>query len=99
VDCTDALNRLVIKDKEGCFMRIQVYPSSNKDEILFSGDSIIVRVTSPPRGGKANENVVKLFKKKMKVRVTIESGFKSRDKTLKIPYPDCQELIKKICEV
>ncbi|MCE4614435.1 MAG: DUF167 family protein [Desulfurococcales archaeon] len=99
MNCMEAMDKLVMRDKEDCILRIQVYPSSKKEEILFASDSIIVRVTSPPRGGRANEDVVKLFKKKMKVKAKIESGFKSRDKMLRVYNVDCKDLAGKICGV
>jgi uncharacterized protein (TIGR00251 family) len=99
MECKEAVKDLVNQVSGGCIVKIQVYPSAKKDEILFSNGSIIVKVTSHPRGGKANEDVIRLFRKKLKVKATIVSGFKSRDKILKIQDSDCNEIIDKICGV
>lgn len=95
--CLEAMDKLVVKDKDDCILKVQVYPSSRREEILYNDGVIIVHVSSPPRGGRANEDIVKLFKKKLKVKVRIESGFKSRDKTLRVYGFDCNDLVRKIC--
>ena len=93
----EAMGKLAVRDRDDCILKVQVHPSSKREEILYDDGYIVVHVTSPPLGGRANEDTAKLFKKKLKVKVRIESGFKSRDKTLRVYGVDCDELARKIC--
>ncbi|MCE4607088.1 MAG: DUF167 domain-containing protein [Desulfurococcales archaeon] len=97
MDCSEAISKLVIRDRNDCILKIQVHPSSKRDGILYDDGYIVVHVTSPPLGGKANEDIARLFKKKLRVKAIIESGFKSRDKTVRVHGVDCGELARKIC--
>lgn len=78
-----------IKEKNGClYIRIHLQPRASKNEIIgIQGDSIKVRLTSPPVEGAANSHVIEFFAKMLgvqKSKITILSGEKSRHKTLKI---------------
>lgn len=78
-----------IKEKNGClYIRIHLQPRASKNEIIgIHGDSLKVRLTSPPVEGAANSHVIEFFAKRLGVqrsKITILSGEKSRHKTLKI---------------
>ncbi len=78
-----------IEDKSGCcYLHIHVQPRASKNEIAgIHGDSIKVRLTSPPVEGAANSLLIEFMAKKLgapKSRVELVSGEKSRHKTLKI---------------
>ena len=78
-----------LTEKNGClFINIHLQPRASKNEIVgIHGDSIKVRLTSPPVEGAANSHVIEFFAKRLGVqrsKITILSGEKSRHKTLKI---------------
>ncbi|MBM2838880.1 MAG: hypothetical protein HW415_1505 [Deltaproteobacteria bacterium] len=78
-----------LTEKGGCiFINIHLQPRASKNEIVgIHGESIKVRLTSPPVEGAANSHAIEFFAKKLgiqKSKITIVSGEKSRHKTLKI---------------
>lgn len=78
-----------IKEKNGClFISMHVQPRASKNEIVgIQGDSLKVRLTSPPVEGAANSLLIEFIAKGLGVsrsKVEILAGEKSRHKTLKI---------------
>ncbi len=63
-------------------IEVRAKPNSSKSEIIFQEDKILVFLKSIPDDNKANEELVKLFKKQLKLKVEIISGFKSKNKKL-----------------
>jgi uncharacterized protein (TIGR00251 family) len=67
---------------------VRVQPRAGRDEIAGErGGALVVRVTAPPVGGKANEAVRKLIAKRLGVapgRVSVVRGASSRDKLVEI---------------
>lgn len=87
-----------IKEKNGClFVRIHLQPRASKNEIAgIHGDSIKLRLTSPPVDGAANSHTIEFFAKKLgvqKSKITIVSGEKSRHKTLKVAGISLEEAV------
>jgi uncharacterized protein len=74
--------------KEGVTVRVRVIPRSSMNVITgVTGDCLGVKLTSPPVGGRANRDLVKLIGKKLKIApssITILRGHSSREKTLLI---------------
>lgn len=70
----------------GDIIIIRAKPNSSKSEIIWNEDvnRFDVFLHSIPDNGKANFELVKLFKKQMKLRVELVSGFKSRDKKVRV---------------
>lgn len=64
-------------------IKIKVKTNSPKSEIIKQDDYYKVYVKSPPEKNKANEEIIKLFYKKLKRRVRIVKGLKSKEKLLK----------------
>lgn len=78
-----------IEDKNGCcYIHIHVQARASRNEITGThGDSLKVRLTSPPVEGAANSLLVEFVAKKLgipKSRIELVYGEKSRHKTLKI---------------
>lgn len=67
-------------------IEIRAKPNSSKSEIVYDFEKDIVNafLHSIPDDNKANKELVKLFKKQLKLKVEIISGFKSRNKKVKI---------------
>ena len=74
---------------------IRVQPRASRDAIEIDGErpdvkpgaKIMVRVTAAPEGGKANDAVVALLAKRLRVpkrSIRIVRGHKSRDKRIRI---------------
>ncbi|MBD3310348.1 YggU family protein [Candidatus Woesearchaeota archaeon] len=68
-------------------IRVIIRPNSNKNEILgFDKEKGAYRVSikAAPEKGKANAELVKFLSKLLKRKVTLVSGMKRKEKTLRI---------------
>lgn len=82
---------------------IRVQPRASRNSIEIDGErpdvKIIVRVTAAPEGGKANDAVVALLAKRLRVpkrSIQIVRGHKSRDKRISIEGKSAAEALKAI---
>lgn len=78
-----------VEERNGyLYLRIHVQPRASKNEIIgIHGDSLKVRLTSPPVEGAANALLVEFVAKRLgisKSKAEIVSGEKSRKKVLKV---------------
>ncbi len=85
-----------LEEKNGnIYIHIHVQPRASKNEIVgIHGDSLKVRLTSPPVEGAANSLLVEFMAKKLgiaKSRIEIISGEKSRQKTLRVEGVSMEE--------
>jgi len=69
-------------------IKIKLLPRSSKNQIIGKeGDTLKVKVTSPPVDGKANEALIELLAKRLgvsKSNIKIISGRRSKLKTVTI---------------
>ena len=68
-------------------LKILVKPNSPKNQIIkwdSEKQALRVNIKALPESGKANLEVVKFFHKLLKKNIRIISGFKSKEKILKI---------------
>lgn len=69
-------------------LRVRVIPRAGRNEIAGErGGVLLVRVTVPPEGGKANAAVCRLIARALKVapsRVAIVRGAGAREKVLRV---------------
>jgi uncharacterized protein len=76
------------RSKGGIRLTLKVQPGSPKKGIEgVSGDALVVKLTSQPRGGLANEQLVELLSEELHVRkslINIIKGHKSRHKVIEI---------------
>jgi len=76
------------KTKDGIIIEVKVDPRSSKKEIAGVMDNVLkVKLTAPPVGGAANEQLIELLAEKFGVRksnIIILRGGTSRRKTVKI---------------
>lgn len=74
--------------REGVSLRVRVQPRATKSAIAGErGGALLIRVTAPPVGGQANDAVVRLLARALRVpvsRVRIQRGGSSRDKQVLI---------------
>ena len=85
---------------------IRVHPRASRNAIEIDGEcpelkpsdvKIIVRVTAAPEGGKANDAVVALLAKRLRVpkrSIRILRGHRSRNKRIRIEGISTAELLK-----
>ena len=83
---------------------IRVQPRASRNAIEVNGErpdvKIIVRVTAAPEGGKANDAVVALLAKRLRVpksSVRIVRGHKSRDKRIRIDGISPKMTLDRLC--
>ena len=63
-------------------IRVQPKAKAGRNSVEVNGDRVTARVTAAPEGGKANDAVVALLAKRLKVakgRVHIVRGHKARE--------------------
>ncbi len=79
---------------------LRVTPKASRDEIIgWRNERLAVKVTAPPVEGAANEAVIKLLSKTLKLRasdLSIVSGHNSRDKVIAIEGCDMGQLREKL---
>ncbi len=67
---------------------VKVKPNAKRQEIVEKpGGSLFVSLKSPPRAGKANQELIKILAKQYGVarsQVTIKSGLTSKNKWIEI---------------
>lgn len=70
------------------YLHLHIQPRASRNEVVgIHGDSLKIRLTSPPVEGAANSLLVEFMAKKLgmpKSRIEIAAGERSRHKTLKI---------------
>ncbi len=76
------------REMENTILKVYLQPRSSKNEIVGPyGDGIKITVTAPPVDGKANEALIQLLSKKLKIpptRIEILKGHHFREKILRI---------------
>lgn len=78
---------------------IRVHPSASRNAVEINGERIVVRVTAAPEAGKANNAVVALLAKRLRVpkrSIQIARGHNSRNKRIHIEGMSAEEAIKSI---
>ena len=76
----------MVKFESGTIIEIRAKPHSSKSILEWDNENkkFIAFIHSIPEDGKANEELIKLFKKQFKLRVELVSGFKGKDKKVKV---------------
>ncbi|NPB02682.1 MAG: YggU family protein [Methanopyri archaeon] len=79
---------------EGTLVRLRVNPGAPRTEIKGVDEwrgALEVNVSEPPRGGRANRELIRFLKKLTGTDVELVSGETSRDKTVLIKGLDPEE--------
>jgi uncharacterized protein (TIGR00251 family) len=86
--------------KNGIQFSATIQPRSSKNKICgLHGESLKVRLTSPPVDGEANKMCIKYMAKALSVspsRITIVSGQTRRNKIIHVEGMDIPEFLEKI---
>ncbi len=64
--------------------KLKVKANAKEEKIEFDGISYKVSIKEKPLGGKANQAIVKLFKKEFGKQIRIIKGLRSSDKIIEI---------------
>ena len=82
---------IIVSDGAGRSVVLNVFvkPKSGRSEVFFDENEgfIVVFLKSPPMGGKANKELVKILSKKLGLsssKIKIVKGLKSREKQVEI---------------
>jgi len=70
---------------------VKVKVNSKTEGIIREGNVFVVRVSEPPKEGKANQAVIKLLAQQFgisKSKIRIINGFKSRNKLVELLTED-----------
>ena len=68
-------------------LEVRVQPRAKRNRIEFEGKALRVRVTAAPEGGKANDAVIGMLAKRLRVAkgaVAIVRGHRGRNKVLQV---------------
>ena len=86
--------------KDGIQFSATIQPRSSINKICgLHGESLKIRLTSPPVDGEANKMCVKLLAKMLNIspsRIVIVSGHAGRNKIIRVEGINTSELLKKI---
>lgn len=80
----------VQRQGDDLILAVKVQPRASKDELLWQGEQLKLRITAPPVDGKANEHLIAFLAKLFRVpksQVEILSGETGRDKRLRVRAP------------
>ncbi|MEZ4552415.1 MAG: DUF167 domain-containing protein [Dehalococcoidia bacterium] len=81
-------------------LRVRLTPRAARSEIgEFRGETLHVRVTAPPVGGKANEALVRLVADRLRLprdAVRIVAGHAAREKLLALDGIEVQEAHRRL---
>ncbi len=97
MNCREQLEANAKQRDDGCVIPAIIHPGSKKQGVNVEDGVLSIRVSSPPLEGRANDEIVKLFKKKLKLKVSIASGHRSKRKTLFFHNTECSEIVEKLC--
>jgi hypothetical protein len=79
------LIRFLKDSEEGTYVEVLVTPNAKTTVIEGVNEGgLVVKVAAPPRGGRANKELLRFFKKLFKARVILVSGHHSRRKKVLI---------------
>lgn len=87
---------------KGVFISVRLQPRSSRNAIDgVQGDSLKIRLTSPPVEGEANKALIEFLSKLIGIKkssLEIDIGLKSRDKRVRVEGADLKELEKVFLE-
>ena len=78
---------------------LKVRPGASKVEIDRVGDEVRIKIHSRPEGGKANNELIELMSKKLKVpksNIRIVKGLTSRNKVIEIEGLSYEEILRRL---
>ena len=81
----------------GVSVAVWVVPGSSRSRVDgVHGDRVKIRVTAPPEGGRANDEVVRLLQDLLGGQVRLESGMRRRSKVFVVSPADVNAVRRKL---
>lgn len=79
-------------DNNDLILRLRIQPKASRDAFIapYGDNHYKVTISSPPIGGKANEQLIRFLSKQFglpRSRISLESGERSRSKSLRLKSP------------
>lgn len=97
VPCPAMSEGSVKATERGVAIAVWVVPGSSRSVIDGEhGGHIKVRVSAPPEGGRANDEVVRLLTELLGAEVTLKSGMKGRSKVFEVFPADIHTVRRKL---
>ncbi len=90
------------KSEDNFFLHAKIKPNSKNQRILDNNDYLIIFLRSKPAKNKANNELINLLKKKLRLssnQIKIISGLKNSRKIIKLTYIENvneKDIIKKL---
>lgn len=87
----------LITTETGVAIAVWVVPGASRPVIDGRhGDHLKVRVTAPPEGGKANDEVARLLGDLLGTKPTLKSGMRGRSKVFEVFRTDIENVRRKL---
>lgn len=94
------MNEKTFKNTEkGLFVRLKIIPNSSRNEIIWDGKNLKIKITAQPIENKANKALIEFLSKQLKIaksNIQIIKGETSKEKTLLIQGIDEENFYSKI---
>jgi uncharacterized protein (TIGR00251 family) len=91
---------VIRKDGDSIILHVLVQPKASEDRVVgFHGQALKVKVTAPPRGGKANQRLIEILAERLNVaksQLEIIRGRTSRKKVVRIRHISPSEVRNKL---
>lgn len=85
------MNAIIKKTDHDYLIELHVIPNSKNQNIILDNEQLRIHLTSAPRKNKANKELLKMFKKKLKLgsdQIRLISGAKSTDKIISVSFSE-----------
>ena len=85
------MNAIIKKTDHDYLIELHVIPNSKNQKIILDNEQLRIYLTSAPRKNKANKELLKILKKKLKLssdQIRLISGAKSTDKIISISFSE-----------
>lgn len=94
------MNGKTFKNTEkGLFVRLKIIPNSSRNEIIWDGENLKIKITAQPVENKANKALIEFLSKQLKTaksNIQIIKGETSKEKTLLIQDIDEENFYSKL---
>lgn len=94
------MNGKTFKNTEkGLFIRLKIIPNSSRNEIIFDGENLKIKLMAQPIENKANKALIEFLSKQLKItksNIQIIKGETNKEKTLLIQGIDEENFYSKL---
>lgn len=83
---------MIKQTENGILIEVKVKPNSKRFALTRKNEQLVLEVTSPPKEGKANLDIVKGLKRMLGRDVKIVKGLKSKEKVIFVKSATSEEV-------